>query len=249
MRRWWPLLALGLVAFVVFALVTLPARVVLSQFESSGVHAAGVSGTAWNGRAEVLIINGIRIGGVEWDLHVAPLFAARLDADVKVTRVDGFMQTELTAAPSGRVTFSDLTGSLAFSGLPPNIIRGGWTGALNLKLTQLVLENGWPVSAEGTVEAIDVTGPASKPVNMGSYKVTFPAEATEAETLNGALADIGGPLQISGTLQLKAADRSYLINGLIAARPDAPRDVVNSLQILGPPDEDGRRPFGLEGTM
>ena len=249
MRRWWPLAALGVGAYLLFAIVTLPAQIALSRLESFGVRAAGVSGTVWNGRTQVLTVNGVHLGGVEWDLHVLTLFAARLNADVRVKRNDGFLQTELSATPSGRLHFEGLTGSLPLTALPPNAVRGGWTGTVNLKLASLVLDKNWPVSAEGTVEAIDVTGPSSKPVNLGSYKTTFPAGASEDGSLTGALTDIGGPLQITGTVQLKAADRSYHIDGMIAARPDAPRDVVNTLQFLGPPDEQGRRPFGTEGTM
>jgi general secretion pathway protein N len=249
MRRWRPLLALGVGAFLLFAIFTLPAQIVLSRLDSYGIHAAGVSGTVWKGRAQVLTITGVHVGGVEWDLHVLPLFAARLNADVKVKRIDGFLETEVSATPSGRLQFKGLTGSLPLAALPPNVIRGGWTGTLNLRLASLDIENNWPVSAEGTIEAIDVTGPSNKPVNLGSYKATFPAGSTADGSLTGALADIGGPLQITGTLQLKAADRSYHIEGLIAARPDAPGDVVNTLQFLGPPDEQGRRPFGTEGTI
>jgi general secretion pathway protein N len=249
MKRWWPLVALGVGAYLLFAILTLPASIVLSRLDSSGVRAAGVSGTFWNGRAQVLTVGGVHVGGVEWDLHVLPLFAARLNADVKVTRIDGFLQTEVSATPSGRLHFEGLTGSLPLTALPPNAIRGGWTGTLNLKLVSLVVEKNWPVFAEGTVEAIDVTGPSSKPVNIGSYKTTFPPDSAADGSLTGALTDIGGPLQISGTVQLKAADRSYHIDGMIATRPDAPRDVVNTLQFLGPPDEQGRRPFGTEGTM
>jgi general secretion pathway protein N len=249
MRRWWPLAALGIGAYLLFAIVTLPAQIALSRLESFSVRAAGVSGTVWSGRAQVLKVNDVHVGGVEWDLHILPLFAARVDADVKITRIDGFLQTEVIATPSGSLRFEGLTGSLPLTALPPNAIRGGWTGTLNLKLASLDVEKNWPVSADGTVEAIDITGPASKPLNLGSYKATFPAGSAADGSLTGALTDIGGPLQVSGTLQLKAADRSYHIEGTIAARPDAPRDVVNTLQFLGPPDEQGRRPFGTEGTM
>jgi hypothetical protein len=53
---------------------------------------------------------------------------------------------------------------------------------------------------------------------------------------------------VNGTVQLKK-DRSYLVSGLIATRPDAPRDMVRTLEILGEPDEQGRRQFSIEGTM
>jgi hypothetical protein len=67
--------------------------------------------------------------------------------------------------------------------------------------------------------------------------------------LKGAISDAGdGPLQVTGTLELKS-DRSYKLETLIAARANAPRNLVQTLEFLGPPDEQGRRQFTTEGTM
>jgi general secretion pathway protein N len=244
------LVVLGVLAFVIFALATLPARVVLGRLASSGVQASGVSGTVWNGQAQVLTVAGARIGSVAWRLRVLPLFTGRASAQVDVKRVDGFLESGVSASPSGRLSFDALTGSLPLSALPPNVLRGGWAGTVNLKLTELVLEDGWPTAVQGVVEVIDVTGPANKPVNMGSYKATFAeADAPEQGVLRGAVVDLGGPIEINGSVELRAADRSYRVQGLIATRPDAPSDVAKALQFLGPPDERGRREFGTEGTL
>jgi general secretion pathway protein N len=248
MKRVWPLLALGLGAFSLFALFTLPASVVLSRLTSSGVTVGGVSGTIWKGEAQVLQVNGVHIGGIAWKLRLLPLLTLRASADIKVTRTDGFAQTTLTTGRGGRLEFEDLTASLPLSSLPPGVVQGGWGGMMNLKLAQLTLDQGWPVSASGTAEILDVTGPAANPVNRGSYKATFPAEGAPENTLMGALTDIGGPLQVNGTLQLKN-DRSYLLQAMVATKPDAPKDLVDALQFLGEPDAQGRRPFAIDGTM
>jgi general secretion pathway protein N len=244
------LVVLGVVAFVAFALATLPARVVLARLASAGVQASGVSGTIWNGEAQVLTVAGARIGSVAWRLRALPLLAGRASAQVNVKRIDGFLQSGVSASPSGRVAFDALTGSLPLSALPPNVLRGGWSGTLNLKLAELVLEDGWPTAAQGVVEVIDITGPANKPVNMGSYKATFAdAAAPEQGVLRGVVVDLGGPIEINGSIELRAAERSYRVQGLVATRPDAPSDVAKALQFLGPPDERGRREFGTEGTL
>lgn len=247
MKQLWPLAALGIVAYLVFALVTLPASVLTSRLVPHGIVAAGVDGTVWNGRAQVLQAGNTHLGSVTWKLHAASLFLARLQADVRLTRVDGFAQTNLTAGTSGRIDLSQLTASLPLSALPPGATPGGWDGTIDLKLPELSVEQGWPTRIEGTIEIRDLTGPARRPANMGSYKVTFPAAQTGKE-LAGALTDLGGPLQITGSLRLKP-DRSYLIEGLVATRPDAPKAISDSLQYLGAPDAQGRRPFSLAGTM
>lgn len=249
MKRLWPLVALGVGAFLLFALATFPASVVLSRLGSAGVRAGGVSGSIWNGRAQVLQVRGANIGGVEWKLHVLPLFTAHVNADVKVTRADGFATTQLSVGPTGSISLKALTASLPLSALPPGAIPGGWVGTLNAKFSQLIVENGWPTKVDGSLDAVDLTGPARKPAKVGSYRVVFDPTASSAEMLQGTLSDAGdGPLEIKGTVQLKT-DRSYTIDALIAARPNAPRSLVNSLEYLGPPDPQGRRQFSMAGTM
>jgi general secretion pathway protein N len=249
MKKFWPLLALGIGAFILLALFTLPARVVLSFFQPPDVTLGGVSGTLWNGRAQAVRSGALHLGSVEWKLDVLRLFTGKLGADVKVTRTDGFAQGSIAAASGGQITLRGFNASLPVGALPANIVRGGWTGTMNLKLGQLVLENSWPVAAAGTVEVTDLVGPANRPAALGSYKVVFPAEGTgTADTLTGALSDSGGPLAVNGTVQLKK-DRSYLVTGMIATRPGAPGDMARTLEILGEPDEQGRRQFTIEGTM
>lgn len=247
MKRLWPLAALGIAAYILVALFTLPASMLVSRLAPYGIAAAGVDGTVWNGRAQVVQAGATNLGSASWNLHVLPLFLARLQADVKLTRVDGFAQAAITATPSGRVSLKQLTASLPLSALPAGATPGGWAGTVNLKLAELTVEQGWPVRIEGTIETMDLTGPARKPANMGSYQVTFPA-AENGQELAGALTDLGGPLEIAGSLRLKP-DRSYLIEGLVATRPDAPKTIVDSLQYLGAPDAQGRRPFSIAGTM
>src|SRR5688572_8179474 len=221
MKKLWPLLALGIGAFLLLALFTLPAKTVLSFFETPGVTLGGVSGTLWNGRAQAVRSGTLHIGSVEWKLDILRLFTGKLAADVRVTRSDGFAQGSIAAAPGGQITLRAFNASLPVGALPPNVVRGGWTGTLNLKLAELALDNAWPVALNGTVEVTDLVGPANRPAALGSYKVIFPEGAAKGDTLTGTLTDTGGPLAVNGTVQLNKG-RSYLVSGMIATRPNAP---------------------------
>jgi general secretion pathway protein N len=241
------LVALGIAAFLLFALVTLPASVVLSLIHPQGVTLSGVSGSIWNGRAEAVRAGTLNVGSVEWNLDVLALFTGKLGANVKVTRSDGFAQGAVAFSGSS-VTLRRVNAALPLSALPPNLLRGGWTGTAKLRLDHMTLENSWPVAANGTIEVADLVGPANRPAALGGYKVVFADAAATAEGLKGALSDTGGPLAVNGTVDLKK-DRSYLLTGLIATRPNAPGDMARTLEILGEPDAQGRRQFSIEGTM
>jgi general secretion pathway protein N len=247
MKQPWPLLALGIGAFLILALVTLPASVVLSFVHPADVTLSGISGTIWKGRAQAVRSGTMHLGSVDWGLDILSLFTGKLGADVKVARTDGFAQGSV-AAGAGGITLRRFSASLPVSALPPNVVRGGWTGTLNLKLDELVLADGWPAALNGTIEVTDLVGPANRPAALGSYKVAFPEAAAGADALTGTLTDTGGPLAVNGTVQLNK-NRSYLISGMIATRPNAPSDMTRTLEILGEPDAQGRRQFTIEGSM
>jgi general secretion pathway protein N len=248
MKKTWPLVALGVLAYAVFALITLPASVVASRLQPLGINVGGVTGTAWNGSAQVVQLGPTNLGALTWQLHVLPLFTLRAVADVELKRSDGFAQGTVSATRQ-TIELQDTTASLPLAMLPPQVAPGGWTGTLNAKLASLTLANGWPTQVDGTIEAMELTGPARRPANIGSYQIKFPAQSSTPEILAGTVNDISGPIQIAGTIQLKSADRSYLVEGLVATKPDAPPDFSRTLEYLGPPDAQGRRQFSLSGTM
>lgn len=248
MKRVWPFVALGALTFLALAIVTLPAAVVIPRVQPPNVTLAGLDGTVWKGSAQVLQVNGIHLGRIQWDLHVLPLFALRAAADVRLDRTDGFAQGGVSVG-NQTVQLSDFSASLPLSLLPPQVAPGGWAGSVNARLAELTLSNGWPTSADGTVNLVDLTGPARKPTNIGSFQLKFPIETTEANTLVGSINDVEGPIQVAGKIELKSTDRSYLVEGLVATKPDAPAEFARTLEYLGPPDAQGRREFSLSGTM
>lgn len=248
-KRVWKLLALGCGAYLVFAVATLPAEVVLGRLPVPGLQATGVSGSIWDGRAAGLFAAGLNLGSVEWRLDFLPLLFGRVRIELVATRSDGFARGTLLLRPGRSVALEDWTASVPVKAATELGVPGGWQGTARAELAEVLIDNGWVADARGTVEGIDLTGPERSPVNIGSYRVTLPADTVDStDGIVGRLEDIGGPLAVRGQIRL-GRDRSYLIEGRVAARPDAPRSVMNAIQYLGAPDADGSRPFAIEGTL
>jgi len=243
------LLIVGVCAYLMFLIVTAPASL-LFKFTRGQVQSAAVSGTIWRGKASTLQAGILNIGDVEWNLHVLPLFVGRLSADMKLLQQKGFAEGNLSLSLGGQVYLSKFTASLPLDSiLGSGGLPGGWTGTANIKLDELVLKNNWPNSAKGTVDLVDITGPANEPVNLGNYRVTLPATESTPSSLVGDLQDLGGAaIGITGKLII-GADRSYQLNTLVAARPNTPDSIAKGMQFLGDADAQGRRPFTVSGTM
>ncbi len=244
------LIALGVGAFLLLLIVTMPAQLVLGRLERFGIRASGVSGSLWNGQAVSLRAGTTDLGRLTWDLHLLKLLTGRASASVTLKQNDGFAQGDVAASLSGRILFSDFTASWPLAALSGAGVPAGWKGTANAKLDELALQNGIPTAITGTIDMVDLVGPANRPASLGSYRATFPAPAAASETggVAGTLQDVSGPIEVMGTLRI-SPDRSYVIDGQIATRPDAPANIVDAIRYLGEPDGQGRRPFSLAGTF
>src|SRR5688572_16334000 len=89
MKKLWPMLALGLGMYMLFALATLPANLLTDRLAPLGVNLLGVQGTVWKGSAQAAQIADVSLGAVNWNVRMFKLLMAQAGADVAVTRPDG----------------------------------------------------------------------------------------------------------------------------------------------------------------
>jgi general secretion pathway protein N len=242
------LVALGVGAFLLMLLVTLPAQLAVGQLARLGIDATGVSGSVWKGHAALVRVGAMPLGELSWDLHVLALFTGRASATIAVKQPGAFAEGDLSATPGGRITLTGVSASWPLDRVAAPGLPAGWKGTANLKLAELVIEDRVPVAVTGTVDLIDVVGPANRPARLGSYRATFPSATPGPNGITADLKDLDGPLAITATLQVQR-DRNYLIEGQVATRPDAPAQIVSALQYLGEADSSGRRPFSLSGSF
>ena len=136
MKKLWPLLALGIGAFLLLALVTLPAKrraVVRSIRPASRSPASRArSGTAARKQCAAAPLH---VGSVEWDLDVLSSVhrqaGRRRESHAHATalRRDPLL---LHRAVESRC--ADSTHRCRSARCRRIVVRGGWTGTLNLKL-------------------------------------------------------------------------------------------------------------------
>ncbi len=124
----------------------------------------------------------------------------------------------------------------------------GWTGRLELEIVRVRIVEGLPRDAEGRLFVRSLRAPGPGGAELGDFELTIGEGAVGTGTLTGRLADLGGPLRVRGTIELKR-DRSYFVSGEVAPGPGAGPAIFDTLSSLGPPDSAGRRPFSVEGTL
>ncbi len=246
MRKALPLVAAGIISFLLTLLAILPASIVASVLPPA-ITLGLTSGTLWNGSTDSLVVHGQPLGALHWTLRPLSLFIGRLAFDGELLRSDGQARGRVALGIGGRVSARNLDIHLPLSGLPAGIAPRGWGGVVHAQVQSFELAPRAAPRIVGSIELRGLQAPPPGGAAIGSYAVTFPEAPAPDGRLVGQLKDLEGPMQVSGTVAI-AADRSYVIEGVVAPRAGASQAVTDTLKFLGAPDAQGRRPFSLAGT-
>lgn len=237
--RWAALIAIAL-------LVTLIVRWPLAwatRWLPAQLHCEAPAGSLWHGRCAALTVGGRDLGDASWQLRPLRLLRGGLAAGVQLVQSGDVVRGEIELRPGGTIVAHDLEARLTLGAglLLQNPL--GLRGVLHAQLERLVLKGRVVDDIVGTISAQYLSQGGAQPTALGNYEVVFTAAAPR----HGALRDVGGPLQVTGTITL-TDEPGYVVEGLVATRPDTPEALARQISYLGTPDASGRRPFSVAGT-
>lgn len=242
----------GTLVFVVALLVTAPARLVAFVLPSAGASAQGLDGTLWSGQARSLSLLGLRLDQVQWRLHPLRMLRGEVAAAVEAVVPGGFLRGDLFWRLAGSSGARDLEGGAPLRWLSPG--TGAMTGdsQLSVRVETLELKDGWIRTAVGTLNLGDLTLPIPTlqgKLAPGGYSVGFDArDQAPDQPVKGAVRDLGGPLEVSGELELRPS-REYVLNVSLKPRADTPAELSSALRTVGPRNPDGGYGFSLAGSF
>ncbi len=257
-RTGW-LIALGGLALLAFALVTLPAGIAAGPLRKAGIEAGAFGGSLWSGRATALSWRGAAVGDAEWKIAPARLLTGRIAGHVKLTRADGAVETDFDLSFSGRdvkLRTTRLELPLAALDALPLGMPKGWQGRATGRFAAIDLQQGWPTTLTGSLDLDGLVAPPPRNAPMGSFHAVFPASKPQPSlsvpqdpsNLTAQVKDTDGPYSVDAQLTLSRA-RNFALEGTLAPRGPVPPAMDRSLQLLGPADATGRRQFSVGGTL
>ena len=233
-------LILAILVFLGTLLVRLPARAAATLLPST-VVCEQPTGTLWQGSCAHLQTPSLTLSDVGWRLHPAALLHGMLSADVSSAdpRLSGQGSIELERGNIVTAHALQLRLPLqsGLSQIPP-----GFAGTIEAEIASVRLDKGMLDGLVGTVRVLqlhsDLLG------ELGSFELHFPEDGS----MVGQLRDLSGPLALQGQVQL-TRQNAYTISGMLQTRPDASSQLTQAVQLIGPPDNEGRRSFSLAGPL
>lgn len=235
----------GFLVLLVVLTVTFPARVAYRWLAPPDLQLSGISGSIWNGTAAEGLAGGAYLRDISWRMKPAALLTGKLAFETSASPASGSMNTDVAVGLDGDLSLTNLSGSVPLDLVHNAFQQAGISGDLALQFEELVLANGVPVAANGSVTVANFFARDLSAGAIGDYRAEF---TTADNRITAIVEDVSGVLDVSGVITINA-DRSYSFVGEVAALPGAPPSIEQQLRYLGTADERGQRPFRFEGQM
>ncbi|NMH60780.1 type II secretion system protein N [Alteromonas ponticola] len=241
----------GVLFFIICVIAYMPASQVVGRVDiPANIAIVGVSGTIWEGKAQQIVVQGMPINNVHWDLSAWSLVMGRIHADI----VAGNMRDADEIAFKGPVNFSmfDLSNVksedaslyfpvdrvLAGVQLPLPVNAGGRFRVLVDELR--FAPQCEKLKASGDWLNATVSG-TQGPIDFGEYNARLACEG------DGVSIIVEEPNQLGLTLHAKLNDKFELtsVEGQFKPAPSLPAEVSQAALLFGQPDADGYTRFSL----
>lgn len=232
--------------FALIVLVRAPASWLTRALPKS-LECEQPAGSVWHGACAQLRVSGAALSDVRWQLHPGSVLSGHVQLGVQCADPRAPASATLELGWGGHHHVRDLKAEVPIdTGFLP-LFPSGWSGRLELALSELEISAGRLAAIHGTVTARSLAQ-ISPPMSFGSYELRFPEGPPTAGTISGELKDLGGPLAVTGTLVVRHGSE-YVLSGTVSARPEASAELAKDVEFLGPADAQGRREYSLAGSF
>ena len=240
------LVAAGVAVFVLALVLTFPARVAYRWFVPATIQLSGISGTVWSGSADALAAGGLFLRDVEWRIKPLLLLTARLGYAIEGKPASGFLETVVSVGFGGTVVLSDLSASLPLSVFESAASMPGLRGTASVRITELRLRDGLPVTIEGKVSIDGLLAPKVDPSPIGAYEAEF---FTAEEGIVASVQDTDRRRRSRRQPDDRAGSKLSVPRPGSLPTTGRRRDSGSRCAFWGSPDERGQHQIRLEGTL
>jgi general secretion pathway protein N len=236
---------IGVVTLLLGLLIIFPARVAHHWITPAGVAISGIQGSIWHGHALEGEIGGIYVRNLNWRMQPWHLFTGELAYSVEADTVSGFVNGDVAIGIGGSASLRNLTASLSLRSMQSIVGMPGLDGTANLQFERLVIENGIPVAADGTLEVANLLAPLIHRSSVGGFRAEF---FTQDSGIVASVEDTDAVVELAGSLSV-SSDRTYQFLAQVAPKNTTPANLREQMRFLGTPNERGQYELRLEGQL
>ena len=248
--RWWVYVIIGCLAYLFTLVASLPAQHIAYRLTASGLPLVigQVSGTIWQGAADQVNYQNVPLGPATWRFVPLGLFQGQLKYAIELNHTDhtiaGYIGKSLF---SQGFNLSEVKGQLPADSLLKLTNQSALdaSGQLDLELQKMQFSHQQIISAKGEIRWLDAS--IERPMRVALGNLQFNLSGDE-QTIITDIKELEGPMQMNGELTLQP-DGSYQLKGKVTPDNGADPGLINLLQSIGRPANDGSIQIDYSGRI
>ncbi|WP_334038639.1 type II secretion system protein N [Alteromonas macleodii] len=235
----------GIIAFLLFAIAYMPAVHVIGRIAlPSNVAVSDVSGTLFSGKAQTVVVNGLPINNVKWELSPLHMLIGKIKLDLKAGNIrdkndiafEGPITTGLfsqkTVNTENFTLYLPVDRVLAQVRLPLPVNAGG---RFKVSLSDLTFGPACQ-SLNGTGDWLNATVAGTQgPIDFGTYSAKLRCEGDDI----GILVSEPNLLSLSMDAVIPTTMKNIRVSGKFKPDNRLPQEVHQAARLFGAPDSSG----------
>ena len=235
----------GIIAFLLFAIAYMPAVHLIGRIAlPSNVAVSDVSGTLFSGKAQTVVVNGLPINNVKWELSPLHMLIGKIKLDLKAGNIrdkndiafEGPITTGLFSQNSVNTEnftlYLPVDRVLAQVRLPLPVNAGG---RFKVSLSDLTFGPACQ-SLNGTGDWLNATVAGTQgPIDFGTYSAKLRCEGDDI----GILVSEPNLLSLSMDAVIPTTMKNIRVSGKFKPDDSFPQEVHQAARLFGAPDGSG----------
>ncbi|MCG8015432.1 MAG: type II secretion system protein N [Candidatus Thiodiazotropha sp. 'RUGA'] len=240
--KWWSYLLIGLGAYLLILVISLPAEHVLGWTAGNSKNMpftyGTIKGSLWRGKMEALTVNGVPLDKLKWRFSPSELLFGRLGFDIQLNHAGQELQADVAKGFGKEIQIEDISGVIQAAIIPQliDMAQIGVDGNVNLNLQQITLSDNQIIYAEGVVQWLSSALKSPFALKVGDLQADL--ETDDAGAVRAKIKDLGGATAVDGELSL-TPDGNFQVNGQIKPGADSDPRLGSALNAISKRKSDG----------
>ena len=240
-----------IVSCLVLAISKIPAQVLINNINN--LSASGVTGTIWNGKSEIAIINNIVVNNLEWGIDIYSIFLIRLNGSLSGNLNSGSFESNFSIT-NNKTYLYELIADFSLTELYRYAPIDQVNGSISASFRKIELTNNKLPLIYGDVYINNLNIPLiytttnNQRVDLGSFKLVFSDE--ESNDINASIISLeNASIDVKGDL-IYRLDKTYDVRGLVKYNENINTALAQGINFMtSVPNESGFRGFSFTGSL
>lgn len=229
----------GIIAYCVFLISSIPAAPVIGMFKDRiPVTITNVSGSLWNGQANIIITNKLILNNVQWSFLPLRLLLAKAAVNVNAEFNSNPMNSRLSVGLSGNLAVDELSMKLDATDVASLLVLplGELSGEFLLRINNAIFQPGSVPRIDGTVNWLRAAVTVAETADLGNVSIVI--DENDDSPLTASISNKGGQLLLSGNLTTDEMGE-YALKLTMKPNASASGNLVNSLAMFAKKQPNG----------